>query len=133
VLQICTLSRCVPCCCLLQKESVMGLIPVLCPHCHSDHVIKGGKTTAGQQRYKCQNPDRPHYSFQLDLLYKGRAPAIKEQIVDMRLNGSGIRATARVLKISPTTVIQEWKKKRLRSPQGTNRCSRRCVLPRSMG
>ena len=35
----------------------MVLMPVLCPHCHSDHVIKGGKTTAGQQRYKCQNPD----------------------------------------------------------------------------
>jgi len=83
----------------------MVLMPVLCPHCHSDHVIKGGKTTAGQQRYKCQNTACPHYSFQLDLLYRGRAPAIKEQIVDMSLNGSGIRDTARVLKISPTTVI----------------------------
>ena len=30
----------------------MVLIPVLCPHCHSDQVIKGGKTKAGQQRYK---------------------------------------------------------------------------------
>jgi len=29
----------------------MGLIFVLCPHCHSDQVIKGGKTKAGQQRY----------------------------------------------------------------------------------
>jgi hypothetical protein len=29
----------------------MGLMPVLCPHCHSDQVIKGGKTKAGQQRY----------------------------------------------------------------------------------
>ena len=25
----------------------MVLIPVLCPHCHSDHVIKGGKTCRG--------------------------------------------------------------------------------------
>jgi insertion element IS1 protein InsB len=95
----------------------MVLMPVLCPHCHSDHVIKGGKTQAGQQRYKCQNTDCPHYSFQLDLLYKGRAPAIKEQIVDMRLNGSGIRDTARVLKISTTTVINALKKKSLRSPR----------------
>jgi len=82
-------------------------IPVLCPHCHSDQVIKGGKTKAGQQRYKCQNVACAHYAFQLDLLYKGRAPAIKEQIVDMSLNGSGIRETARVLKISPTTVMNE--------------------------
>jgi transposase-like protein len=95
----------------------MVRIPVLCPHCHSDQVIKGGKTKAGQQRYKCQNADCPHYAFQLDLLYKGRVPAIKEQIVDMSLNGSGIRDTARVLKISPTTVINELKKKSLRSPR----------------
>jgi insertion element IS1 protein InsB len=53
----------------------------------------------------------------LDLLYKGRAPALKEQIVEMRLNGSGIRDTARVLKISPTTVINTLKKKNLPSPQ----------------
>ena len=33
----------------------MVLIPVLCPHCHSDAVIKGGKTKAGIQRYKCLN------------------------------------------------------------------------------
>ena len=65
----------------------MVLIPVRCLHCHSDQVIKGGKTKAGQQRYKCQNTACPHYSFQRDLLYKGRAPAIKEQIVDMSLNG----------------------------------------------
>ena len=95
----------------------MGLMPVLCPHCHSDQVIKGGKTTAGHQRSKCQNTDCPYYSFQRDLLYKGRAPAIQEQIVDMRLNGSGIRDTARVLKISPTTVINALKKKSLRSPR----------------
>ena len=29
----------------------MVLMPVLCPHCHSNHVIKGGKTKAGQQRW----------------------------------------------------------------------------------
>ena len=83
----------------------MVLMAILCPHRHSDQVIKGGKTKAGQQRYKCQNTGGPRYSFQRDLLYKGRAPALKEQIVDMSLNGSGIRDTARVLKISPTTVI----------------------------
>ena len=93
----------------------MVLTPVLCPHCHSDQVIKGGKTKAGHQRYKCQNAVCPCYTFQLDLLYTGRAPAIKEQIVDMSLNGSGIRDTAWVLKISPTTVIHTLRKKSLRS------------------
>src|SRR5262245_9064099 len=93
------------------KEVTMILIPVLCPHCHSDDVIKGGKPKAGVQRYKCLNEHCPHYSFQLDRMYKGLRPAIKEQIVDMALNGCGIRDTARVLKISPTTVLNELKKR----------------------
>ena len=108
----------------------MVLISVLCPHCHSDHVIKGGKTKAGQQRYKCQNTACPCSSFQRGLLYKGRAPAIKEQIVAMRRNGSGIHETARVLQMSPTTVINTLKKKSLRSPRCTNRSSTRCLLTR---
>jgi insertion element IS1 protein InsB len=93
----------------------MVLIPVCCPHCHSDHVIKGGKTPGRTQRYKCQNADCPRYSFQIDLTYKGCSPAIKDRIIDMALNGSGIRDTARVLQISPTTVINELKKRRRRS------------------
>jgi transposase-like protein len=36
---------------------------------------------------------------------------VKKKISDMAINGSGIRDTARVLKISPTTVIEELKKK----------------------
>src|SRR5262249_21092248 len=73
-------------------------------------IIKGGKTKAGQQRYKCQNTACPHSSFQRDLLYKRRAPAVKKKIVDMSLNGNGIGDTTRVLKISPTTVINALKK-----------------------
>ena len=60
----------------------MELIAVLCPPCHSDHVIKGGKTKAGQQRSQCQNTGCPRESFQRALFDKGRAPARQEQIVD---------------------------------------------------
>lgn len=28
----------------------MVLVPVTCPYCHSDQVIKGGKTDTGKQR-----------------------------------------------------------------------------------
>jgi transposase-like protein len=38
---------------------------------------------------------------------------VKQQIADMAMNASGIRDTARVLHISPTTVINELKKKSL--------------------
>jgi transposase-like protein len=48
----------------------------------------------------------------LDYSYAGHSAAIKQQIVDMAMNASGIRDTARVLHVSPTTVIKELKKKR---------------------
>lgn len=38
---------------------------------------------------------------------------VKQKIGDLAINGSGIRDTARVLKISPTTVIEELKKTKL--------------------
>jgi transposase-like protein len=93
----------------------MVLLPVRCPHCQSDHIIKGGTTKAGTQRYRCQNANCPHYSFVLTPVSPGHFPEIKAQIIDMALNGSGIRDTARVLKISPNTVMSELKKKRQRS------------------
>jgi transposase-like protein len=39
--------------------------------------------------------------------------SVKQQIVDMAMNASGIRDTARVLHISPTTVLNELKKRHL--------------------
>lgn len=89
----------------------MVLIPVRCPHCGSDQVVKRGKTENGKQRYLCQHQNCFTKTFILDYTYLGYLPEVKEQIVDMALNGSGIRDTARVLQISTTTVINELKKK----------------------
>ena len=44
-------------------------------------------------------------TFILDYDYNGYLPEVKKKIIDMAMNGSGIRDTARVLEISPTTVI----------------------------
>ncbi len=49
-------------------------------------------------------------TFMLDYRYKPCEPGIKEQVVDMAINGSGIRDTARVLKINKNTVISTLKK-----------------------
>ena len=84
---------------------------VACPYCQGDQVVKRSKTDTGKQRYRCLNSDCAHQSFLLDSAYKGRSPEIKQQIVELSLNGSGIRDTARVLQISTATVIQELKKK----------------------
>ena len=78
-------------------------------------MVKRGKTDTGKQRYRCHNPACAHQSFLLDSAYKGRSPEIKQQVVEMSLNGSGIRDTARVLQISTATVIHELKKKGLPS------------------
>lgn len=48
-----------------------------------------------------------------DYAYPGQSRTVKEQIVDMALNGSGIRDTARVLHVSTSTVIKELKKRNL--------------------
>ena len=89
----------------------MVLMAVTSPYCRSDHIVKRGKTDTGKQCYRCQNPNCPHQSFLLNPTDKGRLPEIKEQIIDMALNGSGIRDTARVLGISTDTVLNELKKK----------------------
>ena len=85
--------------------------PVVCPYCHGKQVVKRGKTDTGKQRYRCHNLKCAHQSFLLDSAYKGRSPAIKQQVIELSLNGSGIRDTARVLQISTATVIRELEKK----------------------
>ena len=91
----------------------MVLIPVRCPYCDHDQVVKRGKTENNKQRYLCQQPSCSAKTFILDYTYQGYLPEVKNKIIDMALNGSGIRDTARVLEISPTTVISELKKKEL--------------------
>ena len=85
-------------------------LPVECPHCHSTEVVKHGKSALGKQRYRCQNKNCPYRTFVLNQTYPGRTRQVKQQIVEMTLNGSGVRDIARVLHVSPTTVIQELKK-----------------------
>lgn len=89
----------------------MTFIAVRCPHCQSDQIVKRGKTGCGTQRYLCQNATCATGSFLLDSRYQGRLPEVKHQIVDMSLNASGVRDTARVLRISTDTVLSELKKK----------------------
>ena len=93
----------------------MVSVPVYCPYCQSTEVIKAGKQANGTQRYQCQNSRCARRIFLLQYQDRGRVPEVRRQVVDMALNGSGIRDTARVLRISPTTVIAILKKSR-RSP-----------------
>ena len=89
----------------------MTLIAVQCPHCLSEQIVKRGKTHRGTQRYLCQKSACTQGSFLLDYRNRGCLPDVKHQIIDMSLNASGIRDTARVLRISTDTVLRELRKK----------------------
>jgi len=83
---------------------------ILCPHCGSSKIIKSGKNPKGKQRYYCQNSNCTTQTFMLDYTYKAYEPGIKEKIVNMASNASGVRYTARVLGINKNTVINTLKK-----------------------
>ena len=89
----------------------MTFIAVQCPHCHSEQIVKRGKTRRGTQRYLCQNMACAQGSFLLDYRNRGCLPEVKHTIIDRSLNASGVRDTARVLRISTDTVLSELTKK----------------------
>ena len=104
----------------------MVSVPVPCPHCQSIEVIKAGKQANGTQRYQCQNGQCARRIFLLQYHDRGRVPEVRRQVVDKAINGSGVRDTARVLRISPTTVIAVLKKSRRasrRQPHGATSSS----------
>ncbi len=91
------------------------LIAVKCPYCQTEEVIRHGKSSNGKQRFRCLFSECPYQTFSLSSAYPGRNREVKQQIVEMTLNGSGVRDIARVLHVSTSTVMRELKK--TRSPQ----------------
>ena len=94
----------------------MAEAAVRCPHCQSEAVVKYGKTSNGTERFRCQRTSRCGRTFLRSYAYPGCLPTVKQQIVDMTLNGSGIRDIARVLYVGPNTVMRELKKSRQAFP-----------------
>jgi transposase-like protein len=101
----------------------MTSLPVRCPQCKKDQVVKRGKTSNEKQRYLSRNEVCPQQTFVSDYRHRGHLPHVKQQIIDMALNGGGIRDTARVLGISKDTVLSELKKTKGSSSRSTRRCS----------
>jgi transposase-like protein len=83
---------------------------VRCPHCQSEAVVKYGKASNGKERFRCQQNPQCGRTFLRSYAYPGCLPTVKQQIVEMTLNGSGIRDIARVLRVGPNTVLKELKK-----------------------
>ena len=98
-----------------------------CPHCHSEAVVKYGKTSTGKERFRCQQTPQCGRTFLRSYAYPGCLPTVKQQIVEMTLNGSGIRDITRVLHVGPNTVLKELKKSERPLPGQHQRSGR--VLP----
>ena len=87
----------------------MVLEPVLCPVCQQpEAVYRHGKATDGTQRYRCTACRR---TFPQRYRHTIHEPGVRARILALALHGRGIRDTARVLGISPQTVMAELKKK----------------------
>jgi transposase-like protein len=88
----------------------MAVEAVRCPHCQSEEVVKYGRASNGKERFRCQQYAQCGRTFIRAYAYPGRMPEVKRQIVEMTLNGSGVRDIARVLRVGPNTVMEELKK-----------------------
>jgi transposase-like protein len=82
-----------------------------CPTGQGTNVIRHGMTRQGKQRYRCQETVCNGRTFLVDYTDAGSSAEVKQQIVARAMNARGIRDTARVLHVSPTTVIKDLKKR----------------------
>ena len=81
----------------------MAKIDVKCSYCNkTKEVVKAGYSISKQQRQQCKQCKR---YFQLEYINNAFKAGVKEQIVGMSINGSGVRDTVRVLKVVINTVI----------------------------
>ncbi|MDC9603964.1 IS1-like element transposase [Xenorhabdus griffiniae] len=73
-------------------------------------IRKHGTGKAGFPRYYCKDCQK---TFQLHYRYNGHKPSMKEKVIGMAMNGSGVRDTGRVLGIGINAVIRGDFKKTL--------------------
>src|SRR5215470_19200918 len=68
-----------------------------CPYCQGTDIVKHGLSPEGKQRYRCRTcREGRGRTFLLAYAYAGLSPEVKQQIVDMAMNASGIRDTVRL-------------------------------------
>jgi transposase-like protein len=73
---------------------------------------KNGMSLNGTQRWFCKDCKR---YFRLEYRYNACKRGVKEKIIEMTLNSSGVRDIGRVLGISKDTVTSELKKNSIKN------------------
>nr|WP_311202620.1 IS1 family transposase [Flavobacterium soyae] len=83
----------------------MALNSTWCCRCVGEikYMIKYGKTKSGNQRYICKLCKKTRVE---NYNYQAYKPDTNKNIVQLTKEGLGIRSTARVLKISTTTLLK---------------------------
>jgi len=74
-----------------------------CPQCLAANVVKNGKKSTGEQNYLCKKCKK---QFQREYVYWGCYKHVKLMVISLLVNGCGVRAIARVLKISTGCVLR---------------------------
>ena len=74
----------------------------ICPSCYSSKIVKNGKTKTKKQQYFCKNCNKRFLDF---YTYQAYRYGINNDIIALTKEGAGIRSTARLLRISPTTIL----------------------------
>ena len=77
-----------------------------CPSCNADKTVKNGRTANNKQQYICKTCGK---RFIKHYCYKAYTQGINKNIVALTKEGVGIRSTARLLDISPTTLLSRIK------------------------
>ena len=72
-----------------------------CEHCASDQTVKAGKNGSGSQRYKCKSCGRHFTPLPNEI---GYPLAIRQQAVEMYVDGQNYRRTGRNLRVNHQSV-----------------------------
>jgi transposase-like protein len=64
---------------------------IKCPFCETTNLGKARESAKGVQHYFCKNKDCPKHTFMLKYENKACEFGIKETVIDIAINGSGIR------------------------------------------
>lgn len=73
----------------------------ICNYCNNI-LIKHGKSSSNKTRYRCKSCKKTQVE---NYSYKAYSPNLNQNIVSLTKEGVGIRSTARLLKISTTTLL----------------------------
>jgi transposase-like protein len=76
------------------------------PSCDGTEIVRHGTSPEGKHRSRCRQyrEGRGQTCLRAEA-YAGPSPAIKQPIVERAINASDMRDTARVLPVSPPTIL----------------------------